>query len=104
MLDAEAPGLLLRDLIQAANRDVTQRLTQHRGRPQAAAGCGLDSEREWIPQKLEREPGRRRYVADPRRDRVVAQEPSGDRVAHHAHVRWVVIDAITAAKGCPFED
>ncbi len=41
--------------------------------PLAAAGRGLDPEREWIPEKFEREPRRRGHVVDAGRDRVVAQ-------------------------------
>ncbi len=66
--------------------------------PWLIADGGLDSERKWIAQKFERKPGRRRDVVDSGRDRVIAQEPAADGIAHHAEIGGIVVDPIAAAQ------
>src|SRR5215471_5995957 len=104
MLDIEAPCLFLRRLIQIANRNSAYTLTEHR-QCSLAAACGLlDSEGKGIPQKLERQPRRRRDIIDTIRDRIVSEEPAGDGIPDDADIGRIVIDAVSASESCTAQD
>ena len=99
MLDAEAPGLLLWSLIQTSNRDIGQRLPQHRGRALPIPDGCLNSKRKWIAQEFQRKPGLGRDVVYTVGHRIVSEEAAADGIADDAEVGWIVVHAVAAAQG-----
>ncbi len=62
-------------------------LAQQRGRPLLIPNGPLNSEREWITQEFQRQPGSGWNVIDAGGDRIVSEKSSCDGVANHADVR-----------------